>query len=205
MTTCVTPQKSTNGISVLTNFDIMAITGLSCFRVVPSRCSNKTLGRRPGFGECTSQVPSNCLVRGFSECVHWPSRFLLVNKGGIPSFHCRIAISSQPQASRRSLHSANLVQHHTSYMPSRAALNIAIAAVLLELLPLSAAHGDDHMDVSAQDAPKLQVPGDGQLGSYWRLSEHATLMYWHIALEILAWVAILPIGGFSEPNQINLS
>ena len=81
-------------------------------------------------------------------------------------------------------------------MLSRATLAIAIAAVLLELVPLAAAHGDGHMDVGPQDGPKPQAPQDSQLASYWRLSEHATLMYWHIALELLAWVAILPIGRF---------
>lgn len=76
-------------------------------------------------------------------------------------------------------------------------LIIAAAALLLQLLPLVAAHGDEHhgegMDMSAHDAPAPQPQKDGHQ-SYWSLSEYAALMYWHIALEILAWVVILPTG-----------
>lgn len=77
------------------------------------------------------------------------------------------------------------------------ALTLVTAALLLEVLPLVAAHGNDHgeghMDIG--DAPRPQVQDDGRPRSYWSLSEHSTLMYWHIALEMLAWVVILPIGG----------
>ncbi|KAF2685518.1 hypothetical protein K458DRAFT_387482 [Lentithecium fluviatile CBS 122367] len=43
------------------------------------------------------------------------------------------------------------------------------------------------------DAPP-PVEDNGPPRSYWGLSDHATLMYWHIALEILAWVVVLPVG-----------
>ncbi|KAL1594958.1 hypothetical protein SLS59_008509 [Nothophoma quercina] len=49
------------------------------------------------------------------------------------------------------------------------------------------------MDMSAHDAPAPQLQSNGQQ-SYWSLSEYAALMYWHIALEILAWVVILPVA-----------
>jgi hypothetical protein len=78
-------------------------------------------------------------------------------------------------------------------MPNRAALAIATAALLLEFLPLVVAHGDEHMDMSAHDAPQPQLQ-DAPPSSYWSLSEHVALMYWHIGLEILAWVVILPVG-----------
>jgi hypothetical protein len=91
-------------------------------------------------------------------------------------------------------------QHTSNYMPSRAALTIASAALLLVLVPLAAAHGEEHMDMKAPDAPQPQTQ-DGQLQTYWRLSEHAALMYWHIAFEILAWVGILPIGMFFNYNR----
>jgi hypothetical protein len=82
-------------------------------------------------------------------------------------------------------------------MSTRQARPLAAAALLLSLaaLPLVAAHGadDNAMDMSAHDAPKPQTH-DGRLPSYWSLSEHASLMYWHIALEILAWVVVLPVG-----------
>ena len=76
-------------------------------------------------------------------------------------------------------------------------LTLAAAALLLQLLPLVAAHGDEHhgetMNMGAHDAPAPQLQSNGQQ-SYWSLSEYAALMYWHIALEILAWVIILPVG-----------
>jgi hypothetical protein len=90
-------------------------------------------------------------------------------------------------------------------MPNRTTLTLAIAAVLLGLVPLAAAHGDEHMDMSAPTAPKPQAQEEGQPGSYWRLSEHATLMYWHIALEMLAWMGILPVGRFLLSCQSNWS
>jgi hypothetical protein len=85
-------------------------------------------------------------------------------------------------------------------MPNRIALTIATAALLLGVLPLVAAHGDEHMDMSAQEASQPQAQEDGSPSSYWSLSEHATLMYWHIALEILAWVVVLPVGKIADPN-----
>ncbi|CAO2656168.1 Nn.00g049710.m01.CDS01 [Neocucurbitaria sp. VM-36] len=99
-------------------------------------------------------------------------------------------------------------------MPSRKVLTIATAALLLEVLPLVAAHGDEHdaeaMDMSTHDAMDTQSQDDGLPQSYWSLTEYATLMYWHIALEILAWVVILPIAvmfsiarsRFTLPSQL---
>ena len=80
---------------------------------------------------------------------------------------------------------------------ARGTLTIATAALLLHLLPLVVAHGDEPhgetIDMSAHDAPASQPQDDGRQ-SYWSLSEYATLMYWHIALEILAWIVVLPVG-----------
>lgn len=73
---------------------------------------------------------------------------------------------------------------------------LAAAALLLQLLPLVTAHGDEHgetMDMGAHDAPTLQPQVESHQ-SYWSLSEYATLMYWHIALEIFAWVVVLPVA-----------
>jgi hypothetical protein len=86
-------------------------------------------------------------------------------------------------------------------MSPRQAQAAAAAALLLLLgaLPLVAAHGDEHAaDMSAHHAPKPQTH-DGRLPSYWSLSEHASLMYWHIAFEILAWVVVLPVGKSPGP------
>ncbi|KAF3053510.1 hypothetical protein E8E11_010977 [Didymella keratinophila] len=49
------------------------------------------------------------------------------------------------------------------------------------------------MDMSAQSAPAPRPQSDAPQ-SYWRLTEYATLMYWHIALEVLAWVIVLPVA-----------
>jgi hypothetical protein len=85
-------------------------------------------------------------------------------------------------------------------MPNRTALTIATAALLLELLPRIAAHGDERMDMnmSTSDAPQPQIQKDGQPRSYWAFGEHVTLIYCHIALEILAWVVVLPVGKLSR-------
>jgi len=85
-------------------------------------------------------------------------------------------------------------------MPDRAVLVTAAVALLLGILPVVAAHGDEHIDMSAHDAaqPQPQPQNDGQPRSYWSLSEHVALMYWHIGLEILAWVVVLPVGKFSH-------
>jgi hypothetical protein len=79
-------------------------------------------------------------------------------------------------------------------MPNRRSLTIAAAALLLGLLPPVAAHGDgDGMEMSAHNAQESQPQNTG-FGGYWSLSEHASLMYWHIGLEILAWIVILPVA-----------
>lgn len=84
-------------------------------------------------------------------------------------------------------------------MPIRPALAIAIAtaALLLRNLPVVAAHGDD-MDMSAHDAPPTPTQDGGPPRSYWSLSEHVGLMAFHVGLEILAWVVILPVGKLSQ-------
>ncbi|KAF1920407.1 hypothetical protein BDU57DRAFT_508710 [Ampelomyces quisqualis] len=77
-------------------------------------------------------------------------------------------------------------------MASRIAFTIATAALLLlELSPQVAAHSDEHIDMSAS---RPQPKDHDQPGSYWGFSEHVTLMYLHIALEILAWVVVLPVA-----------
>ncbi|KAF2702665.1 hypothetical protein K504DRAFT_393979 [Pleomassaria siparia CBS 279.74] len=64
----------------------------------------------------------------------------------------------------------------------------ATAALLLGFIPLVVAHGEKQNDGPAQ------VPDSPLPQSYWRLSEHVALMYWHIGLEMLAWVVVLPVG-----------
>ncbi|KAI8939750.1 hypothetical protein NX059_003495 [Plenodomus lindquistii] len=99
-------------------------------------------------------------------------------------------------------------------MQNRGAFRRATTVLLLATLASAIAHGDsdhgDTMDMSAPAAAPSQPEGDGKLRSYWSLSEHATLMYWHIALEIVAWVVVLPIAvmmsiarsGLLLPSQL---
>lgn len=83
-------------------------------------------------------------------------------------------------------------------MPNRGTLKLATAVLLLGILSLAAAHGDEHdgetMDMSSHDATNVQPQGEAPPRSYWSLSEHAALMYWHIGLEVLAWIVVLPVA-----------
>ncbi|KAF2846014.1 hypothetical protein T440DRAFT_250260 [Plenodomus tracheiphilus IPT5] len=83
-------------------------------------------------------------------------------------------------------------------MLDRGVCIIATAVLLLATATFASPLGDssngDSMDMSAHAAPSSQPHNDGNPTSYWSLSEHATLMYWHIALEIFAWVVVLPIA-----------
>jgi nitrate reductase gamma subunit len=73
---------------------------------------------------------------------------------------------------------------------------VATAALLLGVLPLVVAHGDEskHGDMDMHDAPQPPVSQSEAPTSYWSLSEHAGLMYMHIALEVFAWFIVLPVG-----------
>jgi hypothetical protein len=106
-------------------------------------------------------------------------------------FFAFVIVSSQPC---ESVPLKQLAYLSSSHMSNRVALTIATAALLLALLPSVAAHGAENMDMGAPEASQPQTDEDGRPRSYWSLSEHATLMYWHIALEILAWVVVLPVG-----------
>lgn len=81
-------------------------------------------------------------------------------------------------------------------------MTLATAALLLEALPLVVAHG--HGDesgpggVDAHHSPQPQVQNSDVPPSYWSLSEHAGLMYMHIALEVIAWLIVLPVGRLLE-------
>jgi hypothetical protein len=80
-------------------------------------------------------------------------------------------------------------------MTSRPVLTLATAALLLELLPLVVAHGEEH-----NEGP-VEVQDSGRPQSYWSLSDHAALMYWHIGLEILAWIVVLPVGKLYKSRR----
>lgn len=84
---------------------------------------------------------------------------------------------------------------------------LTAAAFLLCALPLVAAHGDEHSgnahgenDLNLHKAPKPPSPDNDAPESYWSLTEHAGLMYMHIATEILAWFIVLPVGRSPSAN-----
>lgn len=89
---------------------------------------------------------------------------------------------------------------------------VATAALLLEALPLVVAHGQGEGEgegsaageLDMQNAPQPQVVNSDGASSYWRLSEHANLMYMHIALEVLAWFFVLPVGRFWSSRKAPL-
>jgi hypothetical protein len=83
-------------------------------------------------------------------------------------------------------------------------LSVATAAtLLLGALPLAFAHGESHDD-AAKGAHGASQPIEQENAptSYWRLSEHASLMYWHIALEVLAWIVVLPVGKLCAERPV---
>jgi hypothetical protein len=86
-------------------------------------------------------------------------------------------------------------------MSQRAILRVAAAALLLALLPLVAAHGDEHMDMGNVQMAQPETHDYGSARSYWSLPEYGTLMSWHIALEILAWIVVLPVGKLSDSKS----
>ncbi|KIW15069.1 hypothetical protein PV08_07856 [Exophiala spinifera] len=76
----------------------------------------------------------------------------------------------------------------------------AIAAVLLELAAQTVAHGDDehcHGDMCDMKKPvphEGAAASDAQATSYAALGMHGKMILAHIALMVLAWFFVLPIG-----------
>lgn len=89
-------------------------------------------------------------------------------------------------------------------MPRGQAVVLAATALLLGALPLVVAHGDEHSgsEMDMHDAPKAPAPSNDGPKSYWSLPDHASLMYMHIALEIIAWFVVLPVGRFYAPEIV---
>lgn len=77
----------------------------------------------------------------------------------------------------------------------------AVAAALLELAARTVAHGDDEQcrgDMCGMEKPNPHGgagASDGQAtSSYVSLGMHGKMMLAHIALMVLAWFFVLPIG-----------
>lgn len=91
------------------------------------------------------------------------------------------------------------------------------SALLLALLPVVFAHGDgDSMDMKmdmgmGHVSNTTQPPKDQDYpNTYFAHTDHSGVIYTHIALMILSWVFLLPIGkspaeNRSSPTYTNLS
>lgn len=86
-------------------------------------------------------------------------------------------------------------------------VSAAATALLLGVLPLVAAHGDEHessgmggmggMDMGSHGDAATTVSNSTAAPldpSYFRHSEYAGWMYAHIAAMTIAWVVIAPVG-----------
>lgn len=80
-------------------------------------------------------------------------------------------------------------------------------ALLLGILPLIAAHGDDaHSSMNMGGVHHAAMSNATKVAeavapSYFRHTEYAGWIYAHIGLMVIAWVVILPIGE-QKPRQI---
>jgi hypothetical protein len=90
-------------------------------------------------------------------------------------------------------------------MPRGSFWIVPTVALLLEVLPLVAAHSDKHnvggMVMPMSEAPRPPTLNSTAPASYWSLPEHTSLMYIHIALEVIAWFVVLPIGMLSKISR----
>jgi hypothetical protein len=77
-------------------------------------------------------------------------------------------------------------------------LRVVVLATAALLLGTALAHGHDDEsnadDMNMQATPQPPAQNSDSPHSYWSLPEHAGLMYMHIALEVLAWFCVLPVG-----------
>jgi hypothetical protein len=78
----------------------------------------------------------------------------------------------------------------------------ASGALLLALLPVGIAHGggesmDVDMGMHGSNTTTQPLNGDDYPDTYFAHTEHAGVIYTHIALMVLTWVFILPISKFS--------
>lgn len=80
---------------------------------------------------------------------------------------------------------------------TRSAVSLLAAAAILSALPAVFAHGDDHAAMDADmdmSVPDPKPDPDSYLPTYFSHPEHRGLIFAHVALMVLAWVVMLPIG-----------
>jgi hypothetical protein len=78
---------------------------------------------------------------------------------------------------------------------------LARVALLGLLVPAVLAHGDDpdmDMDMGASNGTDTP-PSEGEYPpTYFALDEHTAAIYGHIALMVIGWVFVLPVGKISS-------
>lgn len=87
------------------------------------------------------------------------------------------------------------------------AIRLLALVAVIAALPCVLAHGDDHeggmdMDMGMSmagseanaDAPPEIGPEPEGMSTYFAFPEHKTVIYAHIALMMLGWVFVLPLG-----------
>ncbi|GAB7361393.1 hypothetical protein MBLNU230_g1446t1 [Neophaeotheca triangularis] len=95
-------------------------------------------------------------------------------------------------------------------MQTNRVLLASTAALLAGSLPLVTGHGDGHMDMGAKVASNSSTAMEQSPPSYFRDSGYPGWMLAHIALMVVAWVAILPVvimlsvarSRYSLPGQV---
>lgn len=90
------------------------------------------------------------------------------------------------------------------------AIKLLALVAVLGALPSVLAHGDDHeggmdmdMDMgsaSNADAPPEIGPEPESMATYFSFPDHKTTIYAHIALMIVGWVFVLPLGESCPPR-----
>lgn len=87
------------------------------------------------------------------------------------------------------------------YLPMRT--SALVGAVLLGLVSIAVAHGDDedmgmNMGVPETTNPTVATSANTTAPStYFNYGEHSGLMFTHILLMTIGWVFVLPIGEFT--------
>ena len=81
------------------------------------------------------------------------------------------------------------------------ALRVLAGVALLSLVPAALAHGgdDEGMDMNmggmgANKTADQPLPEGEYPPTYFALREHTAAIYGHIALMVLSWVLVLPVG-----------
>lgn len=73
-------------------------------------------------------------------------------------------------------------------------LAFASTAVLLGLLPLALAHGDEDMNMGGDAPEPAPAKVESPPSSYFRYKEHSNVILAHIVLMVIGWGFVLPVG-----------